>query len=93
MDATLIIQYFRNHLLESLSLPSTESLVIILDSIDQLSAADGAHSMNWLPKTLPNKLFGHNSIHSSHGDMLHQGECNAGEYWNRYPYCLAGKGR
>ena len=56
MDATLIMQYFRNQLLESLSLPSTESLVVILDSIDQLSAADGAHSMNWLPKTLPNNV-------------------------------------
>ena len=53
MDTTKVIQYFRNQLIESLCLSPTESLVIILDSIDQLSTADGAHSMNWLPKMLP----------------------------------------
>ena len=53
MDTTEVIQYFRNHLIESLCLSLSESLVIMLDSIDQLSTADGAHSMNWLPKMLP----------------------------------------
>ena len=53
MDTTEVIQYFRNQLIESLCLSLGESLVIILDSIDQLSTADGAHSMNWLPKMLP----------------------------------------
>lgn len=34
-----------------------KSLVIILDSIDQLSKALGAHEMLWLPKQLPHNVF------------------------------------
>ncbi|CAF3329325.1 unnamed protein product [Rotaria socialis] len=31
-------------------------LCIFFDSLDQLSSADGAHSMSWLPPTLPNHV-------------------------------------
>ena len=33
-----------------------KSLCIFFDSLDQLSSADGAHSMSWLPPTLPNHV-------------------------------------
>ena len=55
MDSTQIIQYFCNQFLESLhtSLSGDDHLCIFLDSIDQLSPMDGAHSLNWLPKSIP----------------------------------------
>lgn len=31
-------------------------LCMFFDSLDQLSSADGAHSMSWLPPTLPNHV-------------------------------------
>jgi hypothetical protein len=39
-------------------------LCMFFDSLDQLSSADGAHSMSWLPPTLPNhvKLVKKNQI-------------------------------
>lgn len=51
MDTIDVTQYFRNKLL--VSLDSSRKLVIILDSIDQLSPIDGAYSMKWLPLVLP----------------------------------------
>ena len=55
MDSIEIKQYFCNQFLDLLqSCVSDESqLCIFLDSIDQLSPLDGAHSFNWLPKHLP----------------------------------------
>ena len=51
MDIIAVLQ-FRSHLFESL-VPSDVSLVIVLDSIDQLLSWDGAHTMKWLSKHLP----------------------------------------
>ena len=36
-----------------LQLPEGHRIVLILDSLDQLSSLHGAHGLNWLPKTLP----------------------------------------
>ena len=36
--------------------PNDKPLCIFFDSLDQLSSADGAHSMSWLPPTLPNHV-------------------------------------
>lgn len=56
MEFTQVAQLFRSLLLEQLP-PKIESrLVIVLDSLDQLSASDGAHTMKWLPKILPDKI-------------------------------------
>ncbi len=33
--------------------PEDRRLVIVLDALDQLSPADGAHALNWLPRELP----------------------------------------
>ena len=55
MDPTRIVQYFCNQFLKTLqeSLGDDNHLCIFLDSVDQLSPMDGAHSLNWLPKSLP----------------------------------------
>lgn len=55
MDPVQIIQYFCNQFLHSLqkSLGNDNHLCIFLDSVDQLSPLDKAHSLNWLPKSLP----------------------------------------
>ena len=53
MDTIDITQYFRNELLISFGKLPNKSLVIMLDSIDQLSPIEGAHSMKWLPFHLP----------------------------------------
>ena len=34
----------------------TETLYLVLDSVDQLTASDGAHSMKWLPLNTPPKV-------------------------------------
>lgn len=56
MDTIDIVQYFRNDLLLSLERCGNENIVIMLDSIDQLSPMDGAHSMKWLPLLLPSNV-------------------------------------
>lgn len=53
MDTIDITQYFRNELLTSFGKFPDKSLIIMLDSIDQLSPIEGAHSMKWLPFHLP----------------------------------------
>ena len=58
MDSTQIKQYFCGHFLDSLQMAChrDKHLCIFLDSIDQLSPLDGAHSLNWLPKSLPQSI-------------------------------------
>ena len=55
MDTLQIAQFFCNQFLESLQpyIYGNNHLSIFLDSIDQLSPIDGAHSLHWLPKSLP----------------------------------------
>ena len=55
MDTLQIAQFFGNQFLESLQphVCGNNHLCIFLDSIDQLSPMDGAHSLHWLPKSLP----------------------------------------
>lgn len=36
--------------------PADKPLCMFFDSLDQLSSADGAHSMSWMPPTLPNHV-------------------------------------
>ncbi|ELT99709.1 hypothetical protein CAPTEDRAFT_120103, partial [Capitella teleta] len=49
-DLSPLVQHLKN-----LFLVATESkpLILFLDSLDQLSAADGAHQLAWLPVELP----------------------------------------
>jgi WD40 repeat protein len=56
-DFTVLVQYFKTQLLNSLPVSPSQPLLLLLDSIDQLSPADGAYNMNWLPKILPNNIF------------------------------------
>ncbi|XP_063311499.1 NACHT domain- and WD repeat-containing protein 1 [Pelobates fuscus] len=44
---------FFHQLLTLVSEKRTEPLVLILDSLDQLSQSDGAHHLHWLPKECP----------------------------------------
>ena len=79
MDTIDTIQYFRNDLFVSLSKFPNCRLVLMLDSIDQLSPMDGTHSLKWLPLQLPpnvrivismlNEVY--DSVHSttSHTDI------------------------
>ena len=55
MDTLQIAQFFCNQFLESVQpyACGNNHLCIFLDSIDQLSPVDGAHSLHWLPKSLP----------------------------------------
>lgn len=53
METIDIVQYFRNVLMSSIEKIPSKRVVIMLDSIDQLSLVDGAHSMKWLPLFLP----------------------------------------
>ncbi|UJR21317.1 hypothetical protein I4U23_024408 [Adineta vaga] len=49
-ELSQLINYFKR-LLEKT--PSDKPLSIFLDSLDQISSSDGAHSMSWFPPTLP----------------------------------------
>lgn len=55
MNTLQIAQFFCNQFLESLQphVCGNNHLCIFFDSIDQLSPMDGAHSLHWLPKSLP----------------------------------------
>ena len=50
VELSHLINYFKR-LLEKT--PADKPLCIFFDSLDQLSTADGAHSMSWMPPTLP----------------------------------------
>ena len=56
MEFNEIVQYFHSLLIDMLPLIIKSHLLILLDSIDQLSPADGAHRMTWLPKLLPQNI-------------------------------------
>ena len=58
MDTTQIMQFFCYQFLESLQphVCGNNHLCIFLDSVDQLSPMDGAHSLHWLPKSLPSNV-------------------------------------
>ena len=56
--AEQVFQSFRTIAFEVASVFGVERpLVLIFDSLDQLSIADGAHTTSWLPKTLPPNLY------------------------------------
>lgn len=55
IDTIDIIQFFRDEFVPSLA-NHTSRLVILLDSVDQLNSADGAHFMKWLPTQLPSNV-------------------------------------
>ena len=57
MEFNEVAQYFHTLLVEILPSKLTSKLVILLDSIDQLSSANGAHSMMWLPRNLPKLIY------------------------------------
>ncbi|XP_075681436.1 NACHT domain- and WD repeat-containing protein 1 [Rhinoderma darwinii] len=47
---------FFHQILAIVSNRKTETLVLYLDSLDQLSQSDGAHHLHWLPKECPNNV-------------------------------------
>lgn len=51
IELSQLINHFKR-LLEKAT--ADKPLCIFFDSLDQLSSADGAHSMSWMPPTLPN---------------------------------------
>ena len=51
-----IFHYFHSMIQDILPRRVASPLLILFDSVDQLSAADGAHTMNWLPKYLPSNI-------------------------------------
>ncbi len=53
MDAMSVTRYFRDMLMKTLEQCSSETLYLIIDSVDQLAASDGAHSIKWLPLMTP----------------------------------------
>jgi hypothetical protein len=53
VELSQLINHFKR-LLEKAT--AEKPLSMFFDSIDQLSSADGAHSMSWLPPTLPNHV-------------------------------------
>ncbi|XP_072407531.1 NACHT domain- and WD repeat-containing protein 1 [Chiloscyllium punctatum] len=52
---TELVRFFHN-LLSTASKKNRETLVLIFDSLDQLSSSDGAHRLHWLPKVCPPKV-------------------------------------
>ncbi|KAM8960480.1 NACHT domain- and WD repeat-containing protein 1 [Pelodytes ibericus] len=48
---------FFHRLLNIVSETKTEPLVLVLDSLDQLSESEGAHHLHWLPKECPVNVF------------------------------------
>ncbi|XP_078423676.1 NACHT domain- and WD repeat-containing protein 1 [Cetorhinus maximus] len=50
-----LVQFFHS-LLSAVSKKNREALVLIFDSLDQLSSNDGAHRLHWLPKECPPKV-------------------------------------
>ncbi len=67
-----LVQYFKR----LISIAEEEKpLIIILDSLDHLSAADGAHSLAWLPNHLPRHVkIVLSTLSSMHGimDVFHR---------------------
>ncbi len=53
MDAMGVTLYFRDKLMNTLETVAPKTLYLVIDSVDQLSASDGAHSMKWLPLATP----------------------------------------
>lgn len=53
VELSQLINHFKR-LLEKAT--ADKPLSIFFDSLDQLSSADGAHSMSWLPPTLPSHV-------------------------------------
>ncbi|KAM3937313.1 NACHT domain- and WD repeat-containing protein 1 [Leptodactylus fuscus] len=47
---------FFHQILKTVSNRKTETLVLFLDSLDQLSQSDGAHHLHWLPKECPRNV-------------------------------------
>ncbi|XP_067906172.1 NACHT domain- and WD repeat-containing protein 1 [Heterodontus francisci] len=50
-----LVRFFHS-LLSAVSKKNKEALVLIFDSLDQLSSNDGAHRLHWLPKECPPKI-------------------------------------
>ena len=53
-----LVQYLETLLLMvSVKHGHSRPLVIVLDSVDQLSSADGAHELRWMPTSLPMSIY------------------------------------
>ncbi|XP_048404343.2 NACHT domain- and WD repeat-containing protein 1 isoform X2 [Stegostoma tigrinum] len=50
-----LVRFFHS-LLSTVSKRNQEALVLLFDSLDQLSSNDGAHRLHWLPKVCPAKV-------------------------------------
>ncbi|KAM4807933.1 NACHT domain- and WD repeat-containing protein 1 [Rhinophrynus dorsalis] len=61
---------FFHSLLNAISERKSESLVLFLDSLDQLSPSEGAHHLHWLPKECPTNVYIVVSTLPEVGDIL-----------------------
>lgn len=68
-DYSQLIRFFHG-LIASLPVSDVRPLVIILDSVDQLSPTNNAHLMNWLPKTCPQFIKIAISVLPNYHDIL-----------------------
>ncbi|XP_043946656.1 NACHT domain- and WD repeat-containing protein 1 [Protopterus annectens] len=50
-----LVRFFHS-LLHTVSKKKKQAMILIFDSLDQLSSADGAHRLHWLPKECPPKV-------------------------------------
>lgn len=53
MDAMGVTHYFRDKLMSEIAKSLSKILYLVIDSVDQLVASDGAHSVKWLPLMTP----------------------------------------
>ncbi len=56
LDIVEIVQYFRTDLWINVAEFPSKTVILMLDSVDQLSSMDGAHSMKWLPLLVPSNV-------------------------------------
>ncbi|XP_077109236.1 NACHT domain- and WD repeat-containing protein 1 [Ranitomeya variabilis] len=61
---------FFHQILTTVSNRKTETLVLFLDSLDQLSQSEGAHHLHWLPKECPRNVHIVLSTLPEEGDIL-----------------------
>nr|DBA28324.1 TPA: hypothetical protein GDO54_008709 [Pyxicephalus adspersus] len=61
---------FFHQILRTVSSQRSETLVLFLDSLDQLSSSEGAHHLHWLPKECPAKVHIVLSTLPNEGDIL-----------------------
>jgi WD40 repeat protein len=71
MHSSEIFQFFHSLIQDILPKKVESHLLLLFDSVDQLSEVDGAHAMNWLPKSFPHNIHIVLSVLPSEYNCLH----------------------